>query len=101
MALNLSRRVQHLIDRLFPDAERGDAAILLSSIGFPADGDRPSDRFQIAALKLSAGSLSELRRAVDLFHTDYRDLLMGAGFGHDVEAHLTWEPPVTWEPPDI
>lgn len=92
MTPNLSRRVQHLIDRLFPDAERGEAAALLSSIRFPVDGDRPSDRFQIAALKLSGGSLSELKRAVDLFHTDYRDLLMGAGFGHDVEAHLTWEP---------
>src|SRR5580704_7032158 len=50
-----------------------------------------SDEFQLervrfAALKVSKGDLRELQKAVKLAHTDWRDLLMAAGFGHDVSA---------------
>jgi len=53
------------------------------------------DRYRFAALKLSAGSLDKLERALSVAITDWRDLLVAAGFGHSVTAHLEWQP----EPP--
>jgi hypothetical protein len=50
------------------------------------------ERCRFAALKLSGGSLVRLREAVDLAKTDWRDLLMAAGFGDDVHAHQSWTP---------
>lgn len=50
------------------------------------------DRFRIAALRLSEGSLDRLREAIELAKIDWRDLLMAAGFGHDTSAHLSWMP---------
>jgi hypothetical protein len=41
-------------------------------------------------LKLSEGNLDKLNRAVALAKTDWRDLLMAAGFGEDIKAHLAW-----------
>ncbi len=32
----------------------------------------------------------KLASAVDQANWDWRDLLMGAGFGHDTKAHLEW-----------
>lgn len=56
-----------------------------------------SDEFQLervrfAVLKLSGGDLEKLRKAVKLAQTDWRDVLMAAGFGHDVNAHKSWSP---------
>jgi hypothetical protein len=48
------------------------------------------ERVRFAALKLSGGRLDELRRAIALAKTDWRDLLMAAGFGQDVRAHERW-----------
>jgi hypothetical protein len=50
------------------------------------------ERFRFAALKYSNGNLSRLERAVKLAQEDWRDLLVGAGFADDVEAHKRWEP---------
>jgi hypothetical protein len=50
------------------------------------------ERFRFAALKYSNGDLSRLERAVKLAQEDWRDLLVGAGFADDVEAHKRWEP---------
>jgi hypothetical protein len=47
------------------------------------------ERFQFAALKLSAGTLSKLREAVALAEVDWRDLLVVAGFANSVTAHLS------------
>jgi hypothetical protein len=51
-----------------------------------------SERLQFAALKLSEGNLDKLDRAVALAKIDWRDLLMAAGFGEDIKAHLAWLP---------
>ncbi len=53
---------------------------------------RGLERIRFAALKLSNGSLAELTRAVEIAQTDWRDVLVAAGFGHDVRAHLAWFP---------
>jgi hypothetical protein len=49
-------------------------------------------RIQIAALKVSDGDLEKLREAIRLAQLDWRDLLVAAGFKHDVDAHLKWLP---------
>jgi hypothetical protein len=50
------------------------------------------ERCRFAALKLSCGQLEKLRGAIELAAKDWRDLLMAAGFGRDLEAHLRWLP---------
>jgi hypothetical protein len=50
------------------------------------------ERFRYAALKLSRGNLRELEKAIALAKTDWRDLLMAAGFGGDITAHQRWLP---------
>lgn len=65
-----------------------EATTILQEIG----GDTPEglERLRFAALKVSQGSLGGLRSAVQMFRTDWRDLLMMAGFGHDVNAYERW-----------
>jgi hypothetical protein len=48
------------------------------------------DRFRFAALKLSNGNLEMLNQAIDLAKTDWRDLLIYAGFADSVDAHRQW-----------
>lgn len=50
------------------------------------------ERKIVAALKLSEGDLTKLRRAVEVAKEDWRDLLVAAGFGHDTRAHEQWLP---------
>ncbi len=50
------------------------------------------ERLRFAALKISDGTLDRLRQAIELAQTDWRDLLMAAGFGEDVKAHENWLP---------
>ena len=61
------------------------------------EGHNPTqmERLRFAALKVSEGRLDLLQQAVVLAKQDWRDLLMAAGFGHDVEAHKQWMP---WKP---
>ncbi|HSQ19554.1 MAG TPA: hypothetical protein VLR92_04185 [Blastocatellia bacterium] len=51
---------------------------------------RELERFQFAALKISGGNLTRLYEAVQLTQQDWRDLLVGAGFADDIQAHLKW-----------
>ena len=48
------------------------------------------ERIRFAALKVSEGKLETLREAVELAKIDWRDLLMWAGFGNNVNAHKRW-----------
>src|ERR1700681_1156724 len=54
------------------------------------------ERFQFAALKLSEGDLDKFDRAIALAKSDWRDLLMAAGFGEDISAHASWLPEQMW-----
>jgi hypothetical protein len=53
---------------------------------------RGLERFQFAALKLSGGEIEGLLDAIALAQTDWRDLLVAAGFADDTTAHLRWFP---------
>lgn len=50
------------------------------------------ERLRFAVLRLSAGSLHRLRREIGPAKLDWRDTLMAAGFGEDVNAHQRWFP---------
>jgi hypothetical protein len=50
------------------------------------------ERIRFAVLKLSAGDLKALQRAIDLAKIDWRDVLVAAGFCSDVTAHKSWWP---------
>jgi hypothetical protein len=50
------------------------------------------ERIRFAVLKLSHGDLNALGRAIDLAKVDWRDVLVGAGFGNDIKAHESWWP---------
>lgn len=64
-----------------------------SNVPFMAEATSAGlDRIRFAAVKLSAGSLSSLREAIQLAQTDWRDLLVAAGFADDVHAHQKWHP---------
>lgn len=76
-----------------PEAERllanDDTAARLAGQGWtPAQ----LERIQFAALRVSGGSLDGLRNALVLGRTDWRDLVMSAGFGQDPLAHQSWQP---------
>ena len=50
------------------------------------------ERIRFAVLKLSAGDLNQLQRAIDLAQTDWRNVLVATGFDDDVTAHHPWWP---------
>jgi hypothetical protein len=50
------------------------------------------ERIRFAVLKLSQGDLNALERAIDLAKRDWRDALLGAGFGEDIKVHESWWP---------
>src|SRR5260221_7197580 len=48
------------------------------------------ERVRFAVLKLSGGDVGKLRDAVEVAQKDWRDVLVGSGFGHSLEAHRHW-----------
>ncbi|MGZ5104209.1 MAG: hypothetical protein ACXWHB_07550 [Usitatibacter sp.] len=57
-----------------------------------------TERIRFAVLKLSDGDLTQLERHVHAAGRDWRDVLLAAGFGVDVGAHLQWQPQSREEP---
>jgi hypothetical protein len=48
------------------------------------------ERIQLAILKLSNGEVDKFLAVAELAQMDWRDVLVAAGFGNDVEAHRKW-----------
>jgi hypothetical protein len=48
------------------------------------------ERLRFAVLKLSQGSMQDLSRAIEAANTDWRDVLVAAGFANDLSAHRAW-----------
>lgn len=94
----LSNATRLRIEMLFDNDDQQVATDLLinecgSDLPFCHDnGPFECERVRFAALKLSDGRIERLRNAIQLAKTDWRDLLMGAGFGNDVSAHKRWMP---------
>jgi hypothetical protein len=87
------------LNAVFTSPDRAEAARLLATecgnnLPFCEDSDEFTlERLRYAAMKLSDGTLADLREAIALAKTDWRDLLMAAGFAEDVTAHQRWRPP--------
>ena len=83
---NLTPRVLGHITRLFPGEVQEEVALLLeydcgqTLAGAGAVSPETFERVQCAALKWSDGKLDKLYDAVALAQTDWRDLLVIAGF---------------------
>ncbi len=98
MAVHLSDATRERLERLFrPEDVRTATEMLVKECGdnLPfcnQSGPVECERIRFAALKLSGGRIDRLRDAIDLAKVDWRDLLMAAGFGHDVGAHRKWMP---------
>jgi hypothetical protein len=98
----LSTETEKRISLLFPPNERQRVRTVLfeecgNNLPLLEDLDEKKlERFQFAALKLSEGKLDKLNDAITLAKADWRDLLMAAGFGGDIDAHKSWLPAQTW-----
>jgi hypothetical protein len=94
--IELSERTIDKVNSLFPSDQRKEVEDLLriecgENIPFCENNDKYAmERIRFAVLKLSEGHIDKLVQAIELAQIDWRDLLMAAGFGEDVEAHNKW-----------
>jgi len=90
----LSSDTQTLVTRLFPPADQTAIARALEEhcTGNPRHGYTPEklERLRFAVLKLSRGDREAFDKALADARLDFRDVLMGAGFGTDLDAHRKW-----------
>lgn len=90
----LSAAVEAVLDRLFPEDSRAAiAALLLRDCGatLPLASDaRLIERIRLAVLKLAEGDPAAVPRHLAIARQDWRDVLVAAGFGSDLQAHLAW-----------
>lgn len=92
----LSPRTEKIIECLVkPDArakvrERLESECSTEALGCTGWAPEEMERIWFAVLKLGAKTDSAFDSAVLLAKTDWRDLLMAAGFGEDLEAHNKW-----------
>ena len=97
-SLALSPRTRRHVEALFDSSDVPAAElILVSRCGARLPGMSRAtavdlERIRFAALRLSKGRLADLADAVTLAETDWRDLLVAAGFADDATAHLDWTP---------
>ncbi len=95
--LALSNRTEMLVHSLFADEATRNAvrAKLVNECGngvpfCEKSGPEDMDRIRFSVIKLSEGDMNKLDAAIKLANVDWRDLLVSAGFGHDVDAHNEW-----------
>ena len=97
---NTTLKTEQLVDKYFP----ADEKLLVMSLLIDECGQNMAtlptcnsedisaflERIHFAVLKLSEGDLTNFERAIELANTDWRDLLVSAGFESDINAHNTW-----------
>ena len=54
------------------------------------------DRLRFAVLKVSRGRMDRLTAVVEAAKTDWRDVLLWAGFANNPQAHRSWLPKRNW-----
>lgn len=84
-----------LIDALYPDNRHYVYELLEDNlspeqIGCNEWSPEQMERIYFSVIKLGQKSIAKLEQAKNLAITDWRDLVMLAGFGEDVDAHRTW-----------
>lgn len=92
----LTPNTWRLVECVFTPEHRSAAVSLLEArcgSGLPLMREatpQTLERLRFAVLKLSQGSLDELARAIDVANTDWRDVLVAAGFANNLLAHQAW-----------
>jgi hypothetical protein len=92
----LSPLTRTLVEKIFPQDQQAQVVSLLEeqcgqNLPFCENSTPESlQRLRLAALKISGGDMEKLHKAVSLAKIDWRDLLMWAEFGNDLEAHNKW-----------
>ena len=95
--VELSAITGSVVARLFSPEYRREAVRLLEeecsdNLPFCENSDANAlERIRFAVLKISEGDIARLRDAIKIAQQDWRDTLMGAGFGYSVTAHKQWE----------
>lgn len=85
-----SDKLEQCISALFDTEDHESALSMLDDP--PSNTLQDALRLQLAAVRYSGGSLKRLQSAIELCKRDFRDLLMYAGLGEDISAHLAWVP---------
>jgi hypothetical protein len=90
----LTSRLERAVRSLFEPADVPSAIAYLvdecAADRLHAPSESLLERVRAAALKVSGGSLHSLKAATALAQADWRDLLMAAEFGLDIDAHEKW-----------
>ena len=90
---------EELISKTCPTDKQSAIRALLTkecARNLPLIGDTPEyllliDRIQLATLRGADWEIAKIAKAVALAKVDWRDVLMGAGFGHSLSAHIEWQ----------
>ena len=96
MTPQLSPRTKQLVEIFFSQKDVSEASQWLEEEcgnNLPSCGQQDEygmERIRFAAIKLSKGNLLKLLKEIDEARMDWRDLLMAADFGIDVNAHEYW-----------
>jgi len=94
--MKLSDKTEEIIESLFLiDHHKEIKELLLKDCSNNLSGcndwsQENLERVWFSVLKISEGNMEKLYSAISLAQTDYRDLFMCAGFGHDADAHKKW-----------
>jgi hypothetical protein len=92
----LSLRTKQLVEIFFSHKDIAEASQWLEEEcgnNLPSCGQQDEygmERIRFAAIKMSKGNILKLLKAIDEARMDWRDLLMAADFGFDVNAHELW-----------
>ena len=88
----LTPKIEKKIEVMFPGKvkEVREALINLCDDIICSEPGVLSERICAAILKSSQGNMDFLYESIDLANIDWRDILIGAGFGDDVNAHKDW-----------
>ena len=100
----MTERTWSIVRKIFPEGLQNEAARLLelecgTNLPLLQDADDVQlERLRFAILKLSGGTLEGLSEAIRIAKSDWRDTLMGTGFGQSVTAHERWADKVLNQP---
>jgi len=92
----LSPNTIRLVNILFKSREAKEVSDMLENDcgteSLECEGWSPEqmERIRFSVLKMSSEGKVSLDAAIELANTDWRDLLMAAGFGEDPKAHEYW-----------
>jgi hypothetical protein len=93
---HLSHKTRDVVSHYFPNEKEWAEEELesfcksLSEYLSESTTAESNERFCLAVLKLGKTSKEKFLRAIELGKSDYRDLLVAAGFGNSTTIHNDW-----------